>query len=77
MRLLYWPVTRVGNLCDANRTTLTGTATGVGPNTYANKEILGDLTITSPTVAISVRELVADPAPRFDDAMLILRLESV
>ena len=51
-RLLYWPITTepiAGDLCNETAKTVPGTPTGEGPNTF----VTGDLTITSPTVAIS------------------------
>ena len=64
VRLLYWPVTRVGNVCDGESATaegpvISGTATGDGPNTYADPDVIGTLTITSPTVAISFGRLAS------------------
>ncbi|KAK3069598.1 hypothetical protein LTR53_011945 [Teratosphaeriaceae sp. CCFEE 6253] len=57
--MLYWPVTTIdGNLCQHNGSTITGTPTGVGPNTYVT---LG-LTLTSPTVYLSFETLHADIA---------------
>lgn len=51
-RLLYWPITTATgsyDLCDNRAPTIPATSTGVGPNTF----VTGDLTITSPTIAIS------------------------
>ncbi|KAK3111319.1 hypothetical protein LTR53_013560 [Teratosphaeriaceae sp. CCFEE 6253] len=59
IQMLYWPVTTIdGNLCQHNGSTITGTPTGVGPNTYVT---LGQ-TLTSPTVYLSFETLHADIA---------------
>jgi hypothetical protein len=53
IRLLYWPViTKAGsgNLCNKTAETISATPTGDGPNTFAT---LG-ITLTSPTVAVSI-----------------------
>ena len=53
IRLLYWPVTTnvgSGNLCSNPAETLSAKPTGNGPNTFVTEGI----TITSPTVAVSI-----------------------
>ena len=53
IRLLYWPVTTKagsGNLCSMAAETLTAKPSGNGPNTFVTQ----DITITSPTVAVSI-----------------------
>ncbi|EKG11734.1 hypothetical protein MPH_11227 [Macrophomina phaseolina MS6] len=61
VRLLYWPVTRVGGLCDANRTYITGHPTISGqPNTV----LWSGTTLTSPSVYLSFSNLNVFNCPR-------------
>ncbi|UJO19778.1 uncharacterized protein CLAFUR5_10280 [Fulvia fulva] len=55
-RLLYWPITTVpgsGNLCNKTAITIPGTRTADGPNTF----VTAGVTITSPTIGVSIASL--------------------
>ncbi|EME41929.1 hypothetical protein DOTSEDRAFT_74090 [Dothistroma septosporum NZE10] len=55
-RLLYWPITTIpgsGDLCNRTAITIPGTPTADGPNTF----VTAGVTITSPTVAVSIAGL--------------------
>lgn len=57
VQLLYWPVSMTkGDLCAGNRSTVTQTPTGIGPNTAVINETI---TLTSPTVYLAYETIYA------------------